>query len=186
MSEPEKSTVCWYCVRTQPKHEHIAAAHLRRNCGLEVFAPRLRIRKATRRGAVWFIESLFPGYIFARFDWAGQAHEVRGGHGVSTLVTFGSLVPVIPQAVIEALRAQFDEDELHEVADPIKPGDVVTIAGGAFHGLDAVVLRVMEPNARVQVLLDILGGETPVEIPMQNVAVEAPDGRRNPPRKRET
>ena len=42
----------WFCLRTQPKHEHIAAATLTRNLGLEVFHPRLRLERATRRVAV--------------------------------------------------------------------------------------------------------------------------------------
>ena len=33
----------WYCLRSQPKHEHIAAAQLRRSMGIEVFCPRVRI-----------------------------------------------------------------------------------------------------------------------------------------------
>ena len=33
----------WYCVRTKPKHEHIAAGNLARQAGLEVFCPRLRL-----------------------------------------------------------------------------------------------------------------------------------------------
>jgi len=40
----------WYCARTKPKHEHIAAANLQKNLGLEVFHPRLRMERATRRG----------------------------------------------------------------------------------------------------------------------------------------
>ncbi len=40
----------WYCARTKPKHEHIAAANLLKNLGLEVFNPRLRVERATQRG----------------------------------------------------------------------------------------------------------------------------------------
>lgn len=59
----------WFCLRSQPKHEKIAATHLLRTiAGIEVFSPRLRIRRQTRRGVVWFVEALFPGYLFARFD----------------------------------------------------------------------------------------------------------------------
>src|SRR3974390_1758418 len=31
------SELAWFCARTRPKHEHIAAADLNRNLGLEVF-----------------------------------------------------------------------------------------------------------------------------------------------------
>ena len=48
ISESASSTE-WYCVRTQTKREHIAAGHLRELEGVEVFCPRLKYRKATRR-----------------------------------------------------------------------------------------------------------------------------------------
>ena len=60
----------WFCLRAQPKREHIAAACLRQNSEVEVFCPRVRFRKHTNRGPVWFVESMFPGYLFARFDYA--------------------------------------------------------------------------------------------------------------------
>ncbi len=163
----------WYCVRTQTKHEHIAAAHLRRSLRIEVFNPKLRIRKATRRGAVWFLEALFPGYVFARFHWELQAQAVRGTQGVSTVVMFGTKAPVVPDEVVENLRAQFDENESHEVPDSLQSGDVVTIGGGPFHGLEATVLRVMAPSNRIQVLLEILGGDKPVEVPLNQVALDS-------------
>src|SRR5829696_5862388 len=108
-------TDAWHCVRTQPKHEHIAAAYLRRGCDIDVFSPKLRIQKATRRGAVWFVEALFPGYVFARFDWVSDCHRIRGTNGVSTVVTFGSAPPIIEDQIIESLRAEFDSEEVHVV-----------------------------------------------------------------------
>jgi transcriptional antiterminator RfaH len=166
----------WYCVRTQPKHEQIAAAHLRRELMLDVFSPKLRIRRATKRGAVWFVEALFPGYIFARFCWMTESQMVRGTRGVSTLVTFGENVPEIAETLVQFLRTQFDTDECHEVPEEIKDGDLITIGGGPFHGLQATVLRVMSPSRRIQVLLEIMGGTKPVEIPMDQVAREDTSG----------
>jgi len=57
----------WYCVRTQTKREHLAAKSLKQLEGVEAFCPRLKYRKATRRGKIWWIEAMFPGYIFAFF-----------------------------------------------------------------------------------------------------------------------
>jgi len=163
----------WYCVRTQPKHEKIAATHVRRALSIDVFNPKLRIRKATRRGAVWFPEALFPGYIFARFNWEAESQLIRGVTGVSTLVVFGPHAPAIPDAVIETLRSQFDENECHEVPDTLRDGDVVTIGGGPFHGLQATVLRVMSPTRRIQVLLEFIGGQNTLEVSVDQIARES-------------
>src|SRR5262249_14693499 len=59
-------TESWYCARTKPKCEHIAAANLGRNLGLEVFNPRLRMERSTRRGLVRTVEPLFPCYVFVK------------------------------------------------------------------------------------------------------------------------
>ncbi|MCH1497844.1 MAG: hypothetical protein L7U83_02140, partial [Akkermansiaceae bacterium] len=58
----------WYVLRTQLKREKLAAANLRRLDGVEVFLPRLKYQKTTRRGRVWWTEPLFPGYLLARFS----------------------------------------------------------------------------------------------------------------------
>src|SRR5437868_4240998 len=58
----------WFCLRAQTKREHFAAIGLRKQYQITCFAPRLRMRKLTRRGAVWFVEAMFPGYFFAQFD----------------------------------------------------------------------------------------------------------------------
>ena len=50
LSPTDEDVPRWYCLRTQPKHEHIAAAQLRRAQGLEVFCPRVRLRSAPGRG----------------------------------------------------------------------------------------------------------------------------------------
>ena len=65
--ELEEGASKWYCVQTRPKSEHIAAAGLVRFEGVEVYCPRIRFQKVTKRGKVWFREALFPNYIFARF-----------------------------------------------------------------------------------------------------------------------
>lgn len=167
------SVPLWLCLRSQPKHEHIAAAHLRRMVeGIEVFCPRLRIRRRTRRGAAWFVQAVFPGYLFARFDPSASMLLVRAVPGVTTVVSFGTQMPAIPPEVILGLRTHFDENEFHEVQEEIQPGDEVTIAGGPFHGLTAAVLNVRSANGRVQVLLDMLGRCTPVELSREQVVVE--------------
>src|ERR1041385_1328942 len=64
-----ESRLPWVLLRSQPKHQHSAAAHLRRHEGIEVLNPRVRFARPTRQGRVWVTEALFPNYIFARFDW---------------------------------------------------------------------------------------------------------------------
>lgn len=163
--------MAWYCARTKPKHEHIAAANLRRNLGLEVFHPRLRIERATRRGVVRTVEPLFPCYIFVR-GFGSTLNEIRYVAGVSTLVHFGQQIPIVSDSVIEELKQCFEEEEPLYVEDRLCPGSEVSIADGAFRGFQAIVLKMLPARQRVQILLDILGRQTLVEVDRQSVIVE--------------
>ena len=165
----------WFCIRSQPKHEHIAAANLRQHLHTEVFSPRIRFRRATRRGPVWVTESLFPNYVFARFDWRSSLRLIHHAPGVAGVVHFGSRWPTIPDPVIEELRAMLGNEELRVIGDEIETGDEVRISGGSFHGLEGVVNRVMPGRARVGVLLEFLGRQTMVEVRVDQVVKLQPD-----------
>lgn len=162
--------MAWYCARTKPKHEHIASANVLRTLGLEVFNPRLRMERVTRRGLVRTIEPLFPCYIFVR-GFSDTLNEIRYVSGISTVVHFGSQIPVVPTQVIEELKQCFEDDAL-AVEDHIAPGSEVSIADGAFQGFQAIVLKTMPARQRVQLLLDILGRQTLVEVDRKSVIVE--------------
>lgn len=162
-SGPPAASADWFCVRSQVKHEHIAAAHLQK-LGLDVFLPRIRYRKATRRGPVWFNEALFPGYLFARFVWHDHLGEVMHARGVSTVIHFGRHWPVIREEEIQALRALAGDESLFVVNEPFEPGEEVAVSAGPFQGLTAVVQRFLPSRQRVAVLLEFLGRQTQVEI----------------------
>ena len=162
----------WYCARTKPKCEHIAAANLIRSQGLEVFNPRLRVERSTRRGLVRTVEPLFPCYIFVRCS-AVSLNEIRYVSGISSLVHFGDRVPTVPDVVVEELKECFESGEPLPVEDRLFPGAEVLVSEGAFEGLQAIVLRMMPARQRVQVLLDILGRPTLVEIDRHDVSLES-------------
>jgi transcriptional antiterminator RfaH len=159
----------WFCVRAQPRHEHIAAAHLRQMDGVEVFSPRIRFLRSTRQGPVWVTESLFPNYLFARFDLKIRLAQVQYAPGVSGIVHFGRRWPVVPDEAIADLRGALGEKEVHVIPRAPESGDEVSISGGTFHGLQATVLRVMPARERVLVLLDFLGRQTAVEVDLKCV-----------------
>jgi transcriptional antiterminator RfaH len=154
----------WYCARTKPKHEHIAAANLRKKLGLEVFHPRLRMERATQRGLIRVVEPLFPCYIFVRCHLAESMDGIRHVAGISSLVHFGQRIPVVPDAAIEELRQCFEAEEPMAMEDGLVAGTEVMIAEGAFLGYPAMVVRALPAVRRVQILLDFLGRPTLAEV----------------------
>jgi len=172
------TALAWFCLRSQPKHEHIAAGHLRQFAGLEVFLPRIRFRRKTRQGLVWVTEALFPNYLFARFDWKTTLRLVHHTPGVGGVVHFGDRWPTVSDDVIEDLRRVFGGEQLHVIPAEPDIGDTVQIVGGVFHELQAVVTQVMPARERVTVLLEFLGRQTAVELPLSNVIGEGSQRRR--------
>jgi transcriptional antiterminator RfaH len=155
----------WFCVRTLPKQEHIAAAQLRhQSSDVEVFLPRIRYQRTTRRGPAWVTEALFLNYLFARFELVNSLRLVQATRGVRGVVHFGMRWPTIPEDMIAELKAAMGVDAVMTLSQELRPGDEVEIAGGAFFGLAAVVTRVMPGRQRVAVLLDFLGRQTTVEL----------------------
>lgn len=168
MSEP-LFPAAWYCVRTQPKSEHIAAAHLRLLDDVEVFCPRLKLRRVTRRGPVWFTEALFPGYIFARFDPLVCQNEITYARGVSTIVRFKGAPASMPDEAIVELRRHMNGTECKEIDQSINQGDGVVVSQGIFMGLTTVVTHAFPARERVRVLVEFLGQCREVEVSKSNL-----------------
>jgi transcriptional antiterminator RfaH len=170
--KPIEPGTAWYCVKSLPKHEHIAAAHLARSTeDIAVYCPRLRIRRRTRRGAVWFVEAVFPGYLFAHFDWMQRINTVRSTPGVRGAVTFGDQIPIIPDGVVDALRAEFGAEATRQVGNDPRPGDTVFVANGPLGGCSVTVLCVLSSGERVKVLLDLLGQTVHAEVSRDQIIV---------------
>jgi transcriptional antiterminator RfaH len=147
----------WFCLRAQPKREHIAGLCLRQFSEVEAFCPRVRIHKQTNRGPVWFVEAMFPGYLFARFDYLTLHRRVRQGPGVSGFVQFGDRLALLPDELISEIRARMGKDELLEINQGIQPGQSVQITQGPFQGLEGLVTRLITARDRVQILIECMG-----------------------------
>lgn len=178
---PPETGLAWYCLRAQPRHERIAAAHLRKLAGVEVFAPSVRFERpsARGRGKTWVTEAMFPSYLFARFRLAVQAREIAHSHAIRGIVQFGGAFPVIPDELMAQLQSSLATAIGEEVAviptTPL-PGQEVTITSGAFEKVRALVTSYYPAQERVRVLLTFLGREVEAEVPV--AAVVGRDPRR--------
>jgi transcriptional antiterminator RfaH len=164
----------WYGVRTQTKREHIAARHLRELGEIEVLCPRIRYRKATRRGKVWWVEPMFPGYVLARFRFNEMERAVSFCQGVRGLVRFGGEVPCIPARFIDSIRRElnpcpFSDNTPHThecitLAPNVQTGDEVEIAHGPLQGMCGTIITIIPASERVKILLEFLGRPNLIEI----------------------
>jgi transcriptional antiterminator RfaH len=159
----------WACIRTHPKHEHIAAAQLRHVAGIEVFNPQLRLERQTRRGRMRSTESLFVNYLFARFVIETTLERVRYTPSVKTVLQFGERIATIPHAVIQELRETLLENADTVFTDAPLEGDEAEISNGPFQGEKGIIVRVLPARERVEILLDVLGRPLPTEFSFSSI-----------------
>jgi len=159
----------WFCLKVQPKREHLAATSLRRRFGINCVSPRLRFRKLTRRGPVWFVEAMFPGYLFAKFVYSTQHRSVESSNGVRGILRFGQHLATLPENTVIALQTRAGAEEVVTIDSSLKIGQPVHIVEGPFRGLEVVITQVLPAKERIRVLLEFLGRSMETEVPAQKV-----------------
>jgi len=171
----------WYCLRVLTHREHVAARNLQQRTGVKVFSPRIRVRRASRRGAVAMVtEALFPGYVFARFRYPHEARRVASTPGVVGLVSFGGPPPTVADGVIDRLATEVQRAVEAPPAASFEEGAWVRIVAGCFRGSEGRVVDAGTASARVCVLLDLLGHQIQVSVPGDQLADAAAGTERFP------
>lgn len=163
---PDIDAPAWYCIRTQSKREYLAAKTVGQLEGVESYCPRLRYRKATRRGKIWWVEAMFPGYIFAFFSRAKNERTIIHKQGVMKLLKFGNHVPEIPATFIAQLikQMQHENNDTLTLQPTVREGDEVEIAHGAMQGFQGTVVNFLPSAERVKLLIEFLGNTRIVDV----------------------
>jgi transcriptional antiterminator RfaH len=148
----------WYVATTLPRKEGLAAANLR-NQNYRSFLP---LQLVTRRHARKFTTELapvFPRYMFVILDIDRHRwRSVNGTLGVQRLITDGERPVAVVPGVVETMIASSDvRGVLVYKSDELAIGDRVQLLAGPFAGSLGILKR-LDGNGRVQLLLDLLGG----------------------------
>lgn len=150
--------VRWHVVQTQVNGEAKASENLCRQ-GYEIYLPRYLKRRRHARKVDFAAKPLFPRYMFVAIDTARQRwRSIQSTSGVSRLVTNGDEPAVVPEGVVQALKAREDGRGFVKLdARPsFVPGDKVRVLTGAFMD-NAGLFNGMADHDRVSILLDMLG-----------------------------
>ena len=89
----------WYCLRSKPRMENVAAASLSSLEDVDVFLPRTQRQNQKIKQPV---KPLFPGYFFARYDPIKHLRNVHYARGVAYLSSVKK--PVLVPKSYEELR----------------------------------------------------------------------------------
>ena len=119
----------------------------------------------TQRGPVWFVEAMFPGYLFAKFVYSEQHRAVESSHGIQGIVQFGDRLATLSENIVVGLQSTVGPEEVVTVDSSIKINQPVQIIEGPFRGLEAVVTHLLPAKERIRVLLEFVGRSVEMEIP---------------------
>ena len=160
----------WFVVSTKSRAEHMAFAHLDRQ-GFEVYLPRFLKRRKHARRVDTVAAPLFPRYMFVKMDPAQvRWRAIRSTVGVVDLVGYGDSPTAVPEGVIEEIQRRENDAGMvsPQIADMFKPGDSVCVNSGAFDDVNGI-FECATDDARVVVLLDLLGRKVKVHVPTEAI-----------------
>ena len=148
----------WYAIHTNSKQEDRAHYNLL-DMGVETFAPKIKKRSYNRRpnSPGYLVKSLFPGYIFARFNPEVWLHKVVFTRGVHSVIKADGKPLSVEDPIIAAIKSRVAADGFVMFNDELKPGEKIIITAGVFKGLAGVFERKLKDNDRVVILLNTIG-----------------------------
>lgn len=113
---------------------------------------------------------LFPGYLFVRFDLSDlRWTAINSTRGVAQLIALKKSTPAaVPEPVMQAIMERCDATGLLKPPTDLKKGDKVGIKTGPFAGAVAAI-ETLPDQARIGVLIDLLGRRTKALIPRDQV-----------------
>lgn len=161
----------WYVVHTHARAEETALRNLVQQ-GFSAFLPQYRKQRRHARRIDYVRAPLFPRYMFIAMDIArARWRAVASTIGVTHIVCSGDRPVPLPTAVVEDIRARIDENGLVPVEPkpPFEKGERLQVTGGALadsHGL----FECATDDDRVILLLDLLGRQLRVKVPLEAVA----------------
>lgn len=119
-------------------------------------------------------KKMFPGYILVEMVMSDEAwYIVRNTPGVTGFIGSSGKgakpTALLPQEIDRILRnmgmSRVDVDQELQV------GTKVQIVDGPFNGMEGKIDSIDQENSRLNVLIDLFGQETPVEVELFQVSV---------------
>jgi len=162
----------WYVVHTYSGREKTVAETLKQraetlnltNKIIKVLIPtkeKIQIKKGQRKKIT---EKIFPGYMMVKMIMSNDAWlAVRTTQGVTGFVGTSSKPSPIPTHEVEAIQKYTKQATPQYKAEYVE-GQAVRITDGPFNDFLGTVESIDEEKGQVEVLINIFGRETPVEL----------------------
>lgn len=165
------TNIVWCVAHTQPMKEQMAKQHLL-NQGYGVYLPQLLKTCRHARKIEQKMVPLFPRYIFISMDVeVARWRSINSTRGIAYLLMSNTTTPAyVPTSVMDDLKSQETDKGIVTVASLLNfvKGEKVRIVDGAFTD-HLATFEALDDKSRVQLLLDFMGREMRVALPMYSV-----------------
>lgn len=162
----------WYVIHTYAGYENAVARNLRQrieSLGMEnkifqVVVPTEKKIKVKGNKRVEEEEKIYPGYILVDMIVTDDSwYVVRNTPRVTGFVGSGVYPVPVSKAEVDVLMGRMASDTPKHIID-LDIEDRVIIADGPFKDLEGKVNKVDQERGKVEVLVNMFGRETPVEL----------------------
>jgi len=153
----------WYVIQTKPKKEEEATNYLSTK-GVEIFSPLIETFPSRNGRMNKEFKSLFPGYIFGKFDLTQDYPLVRWGRGVKCVLSFGGYPVPLSEEAVAIIKERTDGRNVIRMKHDFKPNDLVRIKTGPLKELLGIFERWVSDDERVRVLLNLIGYQPSIEL----------------------
>ena len=165
----------WYVVNAYSGHEEKVKDYLesrRESMGMEnnifrVIIPErteIEVKDGVKKEKV---RKMFPGYVLIEMVMSDEAwYVVRNTPGVTGFIgSSGKGAKPIPLSP-EEVKKFIDESTIQAtpICTDVEVGDSVSIIDGPFKGMYGKIETIDKENEKLNVLIDLFGQETPVEV----------------------
>ena len=170
----------WYVVNTYSGHEAKVKEKLEakvESMGLQDYIYRIIIPETTEVEVKDGVKKekkhkMFPGYVIVEMVMSDEAwYIVRNTPGVTGFIGSSGKgakpTPLLPQE-IDRILANMGMSRM-DMESELAVGDKVNIVDGPFKGMMGTVDTMDLENGRLNVLIDLFGQETPVEVELYQV-----------------
>jgi len=171
----------WYVVNTYSGHESKVKEKLEakvESMGLQDYIYRIIIPETTEVEVKDGVKKekkhkMFPGYVIVEMVMSDEAwYIVRNTPGVTGFIGSSGKgakpTPLLPSE-IDKILASMGMSRVN-IESEIAVGDKVSIVDGPFKGMIGKVDNIDLENNRLNVLIDLFGQETPVEVEVYQVS----------------
>ncbi len=171
----EEDKRLWYVVNAYSGHEEKVKDYLesrRESMGMEnnifrVIIPErteIEVKDGVKKEKV---KKMFPGYVLIEMVMSDEAwYVVRNTPGVTGFIGSSGKgakpIPLTPEEVTKFIGEGVET--VAPICTDVEVGDSITIIDGPFKGMYGKVESLDKENEKLNVLIDLFGQETPVEV----------------------